>query len=131
MPGSRACNQQNDSKREVTCGLCGQNGRRDNLKMKHFPRKHPGVKYVEKGDKQLKNVKDFFVTKNKTVDQDARVQSDDESMESADESNKVPEVEIKDDKTNAEKNSDILNGIHRSIDNIEKKLDNLNLNADK
>ena len=63
MPGSRACNQQNDSRREVKCGICGQNGRRDNLKTKHFPRKHPGMKYVEEGDKQLKNVKDFLLLK--------------------------------------------------------------------
>ena len=31
--------------------------------MKHFQRKHQAVKYVEKGEKQATNLKDFFTQK--------------------------------------------------------------------
>ena len=52
-------------------------------------------------------------------------------MESAEESDQINEVEAHEDQTNAEESNDILNVIHKSIDRIEKKIDNLNLNADK
>ena len=63
----------------------------------------------------------LFVTKNNTVNNDARIQSGDESMESAEESDQINEVEAHEDQTNAEESNDILNVIHKSIDRIEKK----------
>ena len=35
-----------ESKKIATCGICGKEQRRDNLKSMHFPKKHPGQKYV-------------------------------------------------------------------------------------
>ena len=46
-------------------------------------------------------------------------------MESAEESDQINEVEAQEDQTNAEESNDILNVIHKSIDRIEKKIDNI------
>ena len=35
----------------VSCGICGYEGRRDNLKKQYFPAVHPGFLYIEKGEK--------------------------------------------------------------------------------
>ena len=43
-------NLSGESKKTVICGICGESGRRDNMKSKHFPRKHKGVEYCEKVD---------------------------------------------------------------------------------
>ena len=44
-----------DSKKEVVCGICEPkySGRRDYMKKDHFPRVHPGERYIEKGERKL------------------------------------------------------------------------------
>ena len=64
-------NLSGESKKTVICGICGESGRRDNMKSKHFPRKHKGVAYCEKGDASIKK---HFQT----------VPSDDDPMEEDD-----------------------------------------------
>ena len=124
MPWSCVCNQSNYSRCEVKCGVCGQKGRRDNLKMKHFQRKHQGIKYVEEGEKQASNLRDFFTNKSKTNEQDSKIQSEDDAMESADDS--AHDTEQYEEPTHSEHNTDL----HKSIDRIEKKIDNLNINQE-
>ena len=48
--GPKVRAQSGESKKLAKCGICGEEQRRDNLKSKHFPKKHPGVKYVERGE---------------------------------------------------------------------------------
>ena len=43
----------NVSKTIVTCGICGYEGRRDNMKKQHFPSMHPWVLYIKKGEKRF------------------------------------------------------------------------------
>ena len=58
-------NKSRESKRNVTCGICNQTGRRDNMRWNHFPKKkHPGVKYFEKGD-TMKDAKALFYSQGK------------------------------------------------------------------
>ena len=66
-----------DSKRIVKCGVCGQESRRDNLKTKHFPRKHPGIKYSEEGEQSFHS---FFSVKNSIVPSDDDPMGDSESI---------------------------------------------------
>ena len=74
-------NESGESKRNVTCGICNQTGRRDNMRRNHFPRKHPGVNYFEKGDKIVKAAKAFFTLKerNEIFNDEPNVDIDDES----------------------------------------------------
>jgi hypothetical protein len=58
--GPRIRNESGESKKNVTCGICFQSGRRDNMKRTHFPKKHPGKRYFEKGEQLAKTVNDFF-----------------------------------------------------------------------
>ena len=51
--GPKVRTQSGDSKKLATCGICGKEQRRDNLKSIHFPKQHPGMKYVERGEKKL------------------------------------------------------------------------------
>ena len=50
MPGDKTVNLSAESKKNVICGICGQKGRRDNLKANHFPKKHPNKAYLEQGE---------------------------------------------------------------------------------
>ena len=52
--GPKMRNLSGESKKTVICRICGESGRRDNMKSKHFPRKHKGVEYCEKGDISIK-----------------------------------------------------------------------------
>ena len=47
-------NESSESKRNVTCSICNQTGRRDNMQRNQFPRKNPGVNYFGIGDKIVK-----------------------------------------------------------------------------
>ena len=62
----RMKNESGESKKNVICGICGLSARRDNMKRYHFPRKHRGLAYIEKGEKISKNSKDFFKQKDKS-----------------------------------------------------------------
>ena len=62
----RMKNESGESKKNVICGICGLSARRDNMKRYHFPRKHRGLAYIEKGEKISKNSKDFFKRKDKS-----------------------------------------------------------------
>ena len=55
--GPRMRNESGESKRNVTCGICNQIGRRDNMRRKYFPRNYPGVNYFGNGDKIVKAAK--------------------------------------------------------------------------
>ena len=59
-------NESGESKRNVTCGNCGLNARRDNMKRYHFPRKHAGLAYIEKGERISRYSKDFFKRRKKS-----------------------------------------------------------------
>ena len=50
--GSRNRNESGESKKEVICGICGKIGWHDNMKANHFPNKHPGQLYCERGENQ-------------------------------------------------------------------------------
>ena len=55
--GPRIKNEPGESKRNVICGIYNQTGRRDDKRPNHFPKKHQGVNYFEKGDKITKAAK--------------------------------------------------------------------------
>ena len=44
-----------DSKKEAVCGICepSYSARRDYMKIDHFPRVHPGKRYIEKGERPI------------------------------------------------------------------------------
>ena len=44
------------SKRIVKCGVCKAELRRDELKLVHFPKYHPGIAYKEKGEQSIKSM---------------------------------------------------------------------------
>ena len=54
----RARNESGESKITVFCGICGHESQRDNMRSRHFPRKHPGQRYIEHDQKTLKST--FF-----------------------------------------------------------------------
>ena len=91
--GPRMRNESGESKRNVTCGICNQTGRRDNMRRNHFPKKHPGIKYFEKGDKISKAAIDFFALKKRdnvvnnvdepSVDNDSESDNDNETNDDA------------------------------------------------
>ena len=56
----RIINKSGESKKNVTCGICYQRGLRDNTKITHFPKKHPGKRYFEKGELLAKTANDLF-----------------------------------------------------------------------
>ena len=49
---TRPRNKSGESKKEVLCGICGKKSRRNNMKLKHFPKVYTGKPYQERGDCQ-------------------------------------------------------------------------------
>ena len=47
------------SKMLVKCGVCNFEMRRDDMKASHFPKCHPGIKYKEKGERDIQNLFTF------------------------------------------------------------------------
>ena len=41
------------SKKTVNCGICGYESWRDNMRARHFPKKHPGQRYIEQAEKTI------------------------------------------------------------------------------
>ena len=68
--GPRIRNESGESKKNVFCGICNQSGRRDNMKRNHFPKKHPGKQYFERGDRVAKSAKQFFVARSDNSSED-------------------------------------------------------------
>ncbi len=95
MPGSKCRNMSGESKKVVICGICGHRSRRDNMKSRHFPSKHQGKKYIEKGEQS--SVK--WLTTDQAIDkypkdlQERMVESDDESMQSVHSNNEETTLE--------------------------------------
>ena len=122
--GPRMRNESGESKRNVTCGICNQTGRRDNMRRNHFPKKHPGIKYFEKGDKISKAAIDFFALKKRdnvvnnvdepSVDNDSESDNDNETNDDAgaigDESNDMDGA-IDDESNNMD--DDEEDGVHQ------------------
>ena len=87
-----------DSKKTVICGICGKQGRRDNMKSKHFPNKHKGEKYCEKGDQSTNK---FFQASIQTVtneDEPMEEDKDDEAHDKDEEEEQalIPQEDIND-----------------------------------
>ena len=100
MPCSKQRNLSGDSKRIVKCGVCGQESRRDNLKTKHFPQKHPGIKYSEEGEQSFSS---FFSVKNSIVPSDDDPMGDSEEHNTSEEGQEVEQTEVGEEEFEADK----------------------------
>ena len=129
---ARMRNESGESKRNVVCGICGHESRRDNMKSRHFPKKHPFRRYIEKDENTIKSIfikpnlreNEEDITENET---DIILQNDDDSMDGIE---SVP-VETSDPVLTESLFSQlahaIKNNIHDEIEPLRKKLDELTL----
>ena len=118
--GPRIRNESGESKKNVFCGICNQSGRRDNMKRNHFPRKHPGKQYFERGDRVAKSAKQFFVARSDNSSED---HIDGENPKSDDEIMNIEHVESddlddEDDPMNIE--TEIISEVERDAGEIDE-----------
>ena len=122
----RTRNESGESRRNVVCGICGHESRRDNMKFRHFPKKHPGQRYIEQAEKTLKSM--FF--KPREIEEDTSeiiLPNEDVPMDVVEvipvgPNDAVLTQSIVDELVHA-----IKNNIHDEIEPLRKKLDDLTL----